>query len=241
MLEFLLPHIQDRNTITNIEYDSVSEESRHDVEINETAENDNDTPVPTLTDNQPQSNSISQSILRQNTTQVNQSHRRKRRQNQVSSVQPSASASQTLMEYIINNKKNAENIDPIDAFFKGLAPTIKRFSPYYQHLARARIFQVVQELEWEQLSFEPNSFVSNSSSLSTISSPSQSTPTPPPPQSTAPIHLQSQTLSPDPDPMPSTSFTPLPLIQSRMSTQLPLNDVPTHDSTATDINILGTI
>ncbi|CAH0717713.1 unnamed protein product, partial [Brenthis ino] len=114
---------QDRNTKTNIEYDSVSEESPHDMEINENAENhDHDAPITTSEDNQLQS---SLSILPQNTTQVNQSQRRKRRQNQVSFAQSSASASQTLMENIIKNKQNAENIHPIDAFFKGLAPKIK--------------------------------------------------------------------------------------------------------------------
>lgn len=99
---FVTSHIQDRNTITNIEYDSVSEESRHEMEINETAENDDhDVLITTSTDNQFQSNFTSLSILPQNTTQVNQSQRRKRRRNQVSFAHPLASASQTLMEYII--------------------------------------------------------------------------------------------------------------------------------------------
>lgn len=72
------------------------------MEINETAENDDhDVLITTSTDNQFQSNFTSLSILPQNTTQVNQSQRRKRRRNQVSFAHPLASASQTLMEYII--------------------------------------------------------------------------------------------------------------------------------------------
>ncbi|CAH2268702.1 transcription factor Adf-1-like [Pararge aegeria] len=180
-LEFLLPHIQNRNTVSN-EYESVSEESRHDIESNETAENDYDVPIVPLTDNRTHNHSTSQSTL-QNITQVNASQSRKRHRNHASRSleQPSASVSQTIMEYIINNnKEKAENLHPIDAFLKGLAPTVKQFSPYYQHLARGRIFQVVQDLELEQLSAEPKSFA--------VSSPLQSSPN----QSPESPHSQSQ-------------------------------------------------
>ncbi|PZC71416.1 hypothetical protein B5X24_HaOG213479 [Helicoverpa armigera] len=80
---------------------------------------------------------------------------RTRTQRQASS-QPSASAS--LMKYTIENEKKTEEDDHIDAFFKGLIPTLKRFSPYHQHLAKGKIFQVVQELEWEWLSSNPDSY-----------------------------------------------------------------------------------
>ncbi|XP_072378709.1 uncharacterized protein [Diabrotica undecimpunctata] len=63
------------------------------------------------------------------------------------------SASTTLMKYIIarENSHKTENVHPIDAFFSGLAATVKLFSPYYQHLAKGRLFQVVQDLEEQQL------------------------------------------------------------------------------------------
>ncbi|CAG9829386.1 unnamed protein product [Diabrotica balteata] len=63
------------------------------------------------------------------------------------------SDSTTLMKYIIarENSHNTENVHPIDAFFSGLAATVKLFSPYYQHLAKGRLFQVVQDLEEQQL------------------------------------------------------------------------------------------
>ncbi|CAG4945132.1 unnamed protein product, partial [Parnassius apollo] len=62
--------------------------------------------------------------------------------------QSQASASSALMEYILKNKEksNTQDIHPIDAFFNGLAATIKSFSPYYQHLAKGIIFAVVQDL-----------------------------------------------------------------------------------------------
>jgi hypothetical protein len=52
------------------------------------------------------------------------------------------------MKYIIeNNKKQNDYKHPIDAFLEGLAPTLKNLPPSYQHLAKGKIFSVVQELE----------------------------------------------------------------------------------------------
>jgi hypothetical protein len=52
------------------------------------------------------------------------------------------------MKYIIeNSKKQNDYKQPIDAFLEGLAPSLKNLSPYYQHLAKGKIFSVVQELE----------------------------------------------------------------------------------------------
>jgi hypothetical protein len=36
---------------------------------------------------------------------------------------------------------------PIDTFLEGLAPTLKKLPPYYQHWAKGKIFSFVQELE----------------------------------------------------------------------------------------------
>jgi hypothetical protein len=52
------------------------------------------------------------------------------------------------MKYIIeNNKKQNDYKHPIDAFLEGLAPTLENLPPYYQYLAKGKIFSVVQELE----------------------------------------------------------------------------------------------
>ena len=65
-------------------------------------------------------------------------------------------ASSALMKYIIeNNKKQNDYKHPIDAFLEGLAPTLKNLPPYYQHLAKEKIFSVVQELEGQALFGSP--------------------------------------------------------------------------------------
>ena len=56
-------------------------------------------------------------------------------------------ASSTFMKYIIeNNNKQNDYKHPIGAFLEGLAPTLINLPPYCQHLAKGKIFSVVQEL-----------------------------------------------------------------------------------------------
>lgn len=59
----------------------------------------------------------------------------------------------TLLDYLLDKIKKEKRTDqhPIDAFLNGIAATIKNFSPYYQHLAKSKIFEVVQQLELLQL------------------------------------------------------------------------------------------
>jgi hypothetical protein len=57
-------------------------------------------------------------------------------------------ASSALMKYITENNKILNDYKhPIHAFLEGLAPTLKNLPPYHQHLAKGKIFSVVQELE----------------------------------------------------------------------------------------------
>ncbi|XP_022199546.2 uncharacterized protein LOC111056488 [Nilaparvata lugens] len=60
------------------------------------------------------------------------------------------SASSVLMKYFIDQSAS-KTVSPdrhhIDAFLEGLAPTLKNLPPYYQHLAKGRLFSVVHELE----------------------------------------------------------------------------------------------
>jgi hypothetical protein len=63
-------------------------------------------------------------------------------------IVPPETASSALMKYINeNNKKQNDYKHPIDALLEGLVPTLKKLPPYYQHLAKGKIFSVVQELD----------------------------------------------------------------------------------------------
>jgi hypothetical protein len=59
---------------------------------------------------------------------------------------------------IIGKKKLAEPpIDPIDAFFKSNAATVKTFSPYHQNICKSRIFVIVSEVEMTKILRETKS------------------------------------------------------------------------------------
>jgi hypothetical protein len=63
------------------------------------------------------------------------------------------------MKYLagIGKKKLAgPPIDPIDAFFKSIAATVKTFSPYHQNICKSRIFVIVSEVEMTKILEKPS-------------------------------------------------------------------------------------
>ncbi|XP_046142812.1 transcription factor Adf-1-like [Osmia bicornis bicornis] len=194
-LQFLLPHEEERNTISNIESTENSEQTQVEIEIDEP---DHQLPVQDNVDTVPSN------LSSQNPSSAGQFVRSQKRYRRTmpKSAKPTESASNTLMTSIMeNNVKQQKDIHPIDAFFSGLAPTIKRFSPYHQHVAKGKIFAIVQELEWEQLSTEPCSFVSG---IRGESSPNDSsTPTSSPNDNPTPKYVPT---TPTP-PMPATTIS----------------------------------
>lgn len=131
ILQFLMPHIQERTTISNTEL-SVGENQSDSETLN------SQTVAPV------NSESYEQSNLNESTANIHQQLPRKKRENVVDG------ASATLMKYMIQEngkQQNQNDTHPMDAFLNGLAPTLRNLPPYYQHLAKGKIFSVVQELE----------------------------------------------------------------------------------------------
>ncbi|XP_044766533.1 uncharacterized protein LOC123322637 [Coccinella septempunctata] len=171
ILQFLLPYIQNRCTLSNIEEENDSEntikrpENDEEIDVNgieaieqfsaistpnvdPIEESSEIAPSTPATPHQPPDNPLPSSSRK---SKVVRKRRIARQITQAASDQKE-SASFTLMKYIIEkNQKSQADIDPIEAFFQGLIPTVKRFSPYYQHLAKGRIFSVLHELELAQL------------------------------------------------------------------------------------------
>lgn len=98
----------------------------------------------------------------------------------------SETTSINLVKYLLeqNEKTNQQSTHPVDAFLAGLAPTLKSLSPYHLNIAKSKIFNVVQELEMNQImNIQPpfetpvtKFFISPSSSpLQSSTSPSSST------------------------------------------------------------------
>ncbi|CAG4980483.1 unnamed protein product [Parnassius apollo] len=221
------PRLQgkDRNTITSIE--SENEETQ-----NETVTSPVTTPNKTInTDEQQQQEDRSPAISEPNftppadpnpyppsTAQFTRSGNRNRKATVATAhnrrrivPQSQSSASSALMEYILKNKENSntQDIHPIDAFFNGLAATIKSFSPYYQHLAKGSIFAVVQDLEWEQLSSEPSSYTSPMSGTTSASSTNSRSVYAPVPMTTPTPTPESTPTEPTPSEPSPSEFTPL--------------------------------
>jgi hypothetical protein len=128
VLNFLMPHIHERSTISSME---------------QPPENDSDTvnsQVMASTDDETR-----EEVGASNGDADIHQHENPRKKRK---IVPTETASSVLMKYIIeNNKKQNDYKHPIDAFLEGLAPTLKNLPPYYQHLAKGKIFSVVQEIE----------------------------------------------------------------------------------------------
>ncbi|XP_072761189.1 uncharacterized protein [Anoplolepis gracilipes] len=66
--------------------------------------------------------------------------------------------------------------EEIDVFLTGLAPTLKSLTPYYLNIAKSRIFNIIQEIEINQIMHQQQQYTFTPDSLSTpVSSPSPNT------------------------------------------------------------------
>lgn len=75
--------------------------------------------------------------------------------NQSPNEKKNDSASSVLKKYFDEMQKEEDSRvefkDPTDIFFQSIAAKVRRFSPYYRNIAETRIFNLVQQLELEQL------------------------------------------------------------------------------------------
>jgi hypothetical protein len=63
-------------------------------------------------------------------------------------------ASALLMKHLVESDRERQaepTVDPIDAFFKSTAATVKTFSPYHQNICKSRIFEIVSETEMTEI------------------------------------------------------------------------------------------
>jgi hypothetical protein len=132
-LQFLIPHIHERYTISSIEQPSESDSDMVNSQVMASADDEK----------------LEEISASNRNADIHQPENPRKKRN---IVLPETA----LMKYIIeNNKKQNDYKHPIDAFLEVLAPTLKNLPPYYQHLARGKIFSVVQELESQALFSSP--------------------------------------------------------------------------------------
>jgi hypothetical protein len=62
----------------------------------------------------------------------------------------------------LDKERQAEPpVDPVDAFFKSIAATVKTFSPYHQNICKSKIFAIVSEVEMTEILQETKSTLSS--------------------------------------------------------------------------------
>jgi hypothetical protein len=142
-MSFVRPYLRERHTVTNLEFDEKGEtdeeellqaESEHDG----TAEQEEQTPARAK-------NKFKNKIFR---GPLNRPR-----------YQPET-ASAVLMKYLVESDKERQAeppVDPIDAFFKSIAATVKTFSPYHQNICKSRIYAIISEVEMTEILQETKS------------------------------------------------------------------------------------
>jgi len=62
------------------------------------------------------------------------------------------------MKYLLETKKNEEKktSDPVDAFLLGIGSTMKTFDPYFLNMVMSKIFNIVQDMEMQQIMRKQN-------------------------------------------------------------------------------------
>ena len=142
-MSFVRPYLRERDTITNLEFDVKGETDEEELlqaerEHDGTAEQEEQTPASARCKFK---NTIFRGTLK-----------RPRYQPETASAE--------LMKYLVESdkKRQAEPpVDPIDAFFKSIAATVKTFSPYHQNICKSRIFAIVSEVEMTEILKETKS------------------------------------------------------------------------------------
>jgi hypothetical protein len=145
-MSLVRPYLRKRDTVTNLEFDEKGEtdeeellqaESKHDG----AAEKEEQTPA-------------SAKYKFENKIFRGTKH---------PTYQPET-ASAVLMKYLVESYKERQAelpVDPMDAFFRSIAATVKTFSPYHQNICKSRIFEIVSEVEMTEILQETNSMHSS--------------------------------------------------------------------------------
>ncbi|XP_008187410.1 uncharacterized protein LOC103310547 [Acyrthosiphon pisum] len=164
-MEFLKPHMKERDSISNID---VVTDDEDDV-----LSHSDDEEIQVGGENSVSFENAVQNVETSFSTPAPVQPRQKKCK-KTSSLKPPETASSTLMKYIIEQKNSEQSypttskLDAMDQFFLSMCSTVKQFSPYFQHIAKTKIFHIISELELEQLRQnqpQTQSTISNQDSL----------------------------------------------------------------------------
>lgn len=151
-MSFLLPHYKERSTISSVT-DVSGDDDHSDVSsfLNDGSQNSiNDIQSPETEEQQtPTPTSRPKSSASSITPNIPKKPKK-------GCAVENTSASHALMKYLIEEKKNKEEDDEIDKYFKSIAATVKKFSEYNQAVIKAKIYNAVSEIELKEIADKQN-------------------------------------------------------------------------------------
>ncbi|XP_034176350.2 uncharacterized protein LOC117602439 isoform X2 [Osmia lignaria lignaria] len=136
-MSFLIPFMKERSTLCIL---TPQTDEHDDYEVNL----DSESSIPSLdytsdrvsTDNNPFNLSTATAVVRSTKCQRNNSFK-------------NLSSEETLMKYVLDNKRNC---DDIEQFFASMATTVKSFPPRERAVAKAKVFELISKMEIDILS-----------------------------------------------------------------------------------------
>lgn len=150
-LTFLTKFFEERDTMTNIDFEVPTQENAGNDVVDESGEYENeensldcikDVVNPEIVESQ----SRTSSNLKQAECFTLPTPRKKTKQS-VPDTPRSKTAAATVMEYLVKKNENIQPLapqHPVDAFLSGIAPVLKNLPPRYWHYAKSDIFATVQ-------------------------------------------------------------------------------------------------
>lgn len=163
--------MKQRKTISSLTDDDSEDIENFDVsEINELLSNHDDSPIssnnPALDiTNRPESSCSTNTSA--NSPLFPNIPKRKR----FKGTHESTSASAELLKYLLKEKETNKD-DEIDKFFSSIATTVKKLNCYNQSVLKSRIFNMVSEVELQEIQEQTNFYAGSSRHNTDIESPS---------------------------------------------------------------------
>ncbi|KAL4090191.1 hypothetical protein QTP88_025090 [Uroleucon formosanum] len=180
ILEFILPHISERDTLFNV--DDFEEDQNNEITNDETPEefsgqtyepqNNRDRSNKSITEIQNNFTDSVDDTLRSTTETLAKASSVSVKKNTfrpplkrkiIHEGKSIDSPASQLMAFMLaekeeENKKSKKEVEstvkhPIDAFLSGIAPTLKTLNPILQNQAKSAIFSITQEFEMKQLMY----------------------------------------------------------------------------------------
>lgn len=137
-MSFLVPYYKERATVSSVHRDS-------DQEI--TANDDSQLSAPDYQSDASIIEDCLQSASSINSPKLPNLKRSRR----LEEDELSASSTSLLMKYLIEDKEKRNGEDDVDLFLSGIAATVKKFTDYNKALIKSQIFNVVSQMELQEI------------------------------------------------------------------------------------------